>query len=165
MLNSWNEKLLGKWVLLPLRLMIGFGFMAHGYAKLSRGPEAFAVILQAIGVPAPSLMAWITSLVEFFGGLAVIVGAFVPIVSIPLVIVMLMAVFTIHLPYGFSTIKLMGVTQNGPQFGTPGYEMNLLYIAGLFTLIMGGAGPLSVDHMLAHRRITSETSTPLSRST
>src|SRR5512138_1966859 len=48
--------------LLPLRLMVGFGFAAHGYAKLSRGPENFATILAAIGVPQPHLAAWLTSL-------------------------------------------------------------------------------------------------------
>ncbi len=34
--------------LLPLRLMIGFGFAAHGYAKLSKGPDGFAAILQTL---------------------------------------------------------------------------------------------------------------------
>ena len=52
--------------------------MQHGFAKLSKGPEAFAAILHAIGVPAPHLMAWLTILVEVFGGLAVLLGAFVP---------------------------------------------------------------------------------------
>ena len=82
--GSWS-----KWALLPLRLVIGYGFMAHGFAKLSRGPEGFAGILQTIGAPAPGLMAWSTALVEFFGGLAIIAGALVAIVSIPLAITML----------------------------------------------------------------------------
>ncbi|MGI8470187.1 MAG: DoxX family protein [Pyrinomonadaceae bacterium] len=140
------------WALLPLRLIIGFGFMAHGYAKLSKGPEEFAHILQAIGVPAPSLAAWTTTLVELFGGLAVLAGVFIPIVSIPLVIVMLVALFTVHLPYGFSTIKLMAMTANGAQFGPPGYELNLLYIAGLLALVLGGASPFSVDGWLVRRK-------------
>src|ERR671924_2148280 len=45
-------------MLLPPRLMIGFGFAAHGYAKLSRGPKDFAAIRTAIGVPQPQLVAW-----------------------------------------------------------------------------------------------------------
>ena len=143
---------LSKWALLPIRLIIGFGFMAHGFAKLSRGPEEFARILQTIGVPAPNLAAWATALVEFFGGLAIIAGAFVAIVSIPLIVVMLVALFTIHLPYGFSAIKLMGMNASGPQFGTPGYEVNLLYIAGLLALLLGGAGLFSVDQVLARRK-------------
>ena len=39
----------GAWPLLPLRLLIGYGFAAHGYAKLARGPAHFAAILAAIG--------------------------------------------------------------------------------------------------------------------
>ncbi len=152
MFKSWRKESWSEWALLPLRLIIGFGFMAHGYAKLSAGPQKFAGMLQTIGVPAPSLAAWMTALVEFFGGLAVMAGAFIPIVSIPLTIVMLVALFTIHLPFGFSSIKLMGITESGPQFGTPGYEVNLLYLAGLLTLVLGGAGPLSIDNMLTHRK-------------
>ncbi|MEJ7576010.1 MAG: DoxX family protein [Pyrinomonadaceae bacterium] len=156
MFRLWNEKLWSKWAPLPLRLVIGYGFMAHGYAKLSRGPEGFANILQTLGVPAPSLMAWMTALIEFFGGLAIIAGAFVPIVSIPLIIIMLVAMFTVHLPYGFSSITLRRMTATGPEFGTPGYEVNLLYIAGLLTLVLGGTGAFSVDRLLARRKGRSE---------
>ncbi len=156
MFRLWNEKLWSKWAPLPLRLVIGYGFMAHGFAKLSRGPEGFANILQTLGVPAPSLMAWMTALIEFFGGLAIIAGAFVPIVSIPLIIIMLVAMFTVHLPYGFSSITLRRMTATGPEFGTPGYEVNLLYIAGLLTLVLGGTGAFSVDRLLARRKGRSE---------
>src|SRR5262245_56847964 len=72
------------WAPMPLRLIVGYGFMEHGYAKLSRGPEAFAAILHTIGVPVPHLMAWLTILTELFGGLAVLLGAFVPLVSVPM---------------------------------------------------------------------------------
>ena len=144
--------------MLPLRLIIGFGFMAHGYAKLSKGVDGFANILQTIGVPAPGLTARATALVEFFGGLAILAGAFVPIVSIPLVIVMVAAMLTVHLPFGFSSVKLIAMTGNGPQFGTIGYEVNLLYIAGLLTLVLGGASPLSVDEWLVRRKERVETS-------
>jgi len=152
MFKLHDENLWSRWAALPLRLIIGFGFMAHGFAKLSRGPEGFANILQALGVPAPSFMAWLTTLVELFGGLAIITGAFVSIVSIPLVIVMLTAMFTIHLPFGFSTITLKRMTENGPEFGSPGYELNLLYIAGLLALVLGGAGAFSIDRWLLARR-------------
>lgn len=78
----------GKWALMPLRLIIGFGFMIHGWAKLSRGPEGFADLLAFIGVPLPDLMAWVVTLLEVFGGLALVVGALVPLVCIPLIISM-----------------------------------------------------------------------------
>jgi putative oxidoreductase len=111
-----------RWAPVPLRLIVGYGFMEHGFAKLARGPEAFATILHAIGVPAPHLMAWSTILIEVLGGLAVILGAFVTLVSVPMAVVLLVAIFTVHLPYGFSSIKLMAVTAAGAQFGPPGYE-------------------------------------------
>src|SRR6516164_7539980 len=101
---------LAQWTPIPLRLIVGYGFMEHGYAKLSRGPDAFAAILEAMAVPYPHFMAWSTILTELFGGLAVILGAFVTIVSAPMAAVLLVALFKVHLPYGFSSIKLIAVT-------------------------------------------------------
>ena len=135
--------------LLPLRLMIGFGFAAHGYAKLHRGPDKFASILASIGVPQPHLTAWVTALLEFFGGISLMAGAFVLPLTVPLAFIMLTALFTVHLQYGFSSVVLKGVTSSGAQFGPVGYELNLLYIAGLLTLAISGAGALSVDRWLA----------------
>ena len=132
------------WAPIPLRLIVGYGFMAHGYAKLMKGPDVFVGIVHALGVPAPHLMAWLTIIVELLGGFAVLVGAFVPLVSLPMVVVLLVAIFTVHLPYGFTSIKLMAVTAAGPQFGPPGYEADLLYLACLAALVVGGSGPFAV---------------------
>ena len=152
MLEFQNGKSRSDLALLPLRLLIGFGFAAHGFAKLSRGVDGFADVLQALNVPAPHFTAWATSLIELAGGLAIMAGAFVPFVSIPLAIIMLTALVTVHLPYGFSSIKLMAITVDGPQFGKIGYELNLLYIAGLFALALGGPGPFSIDAFFARRK-------------
>src|SRR6202008_2997730 len=105
-------------------------------------------ILQAIGVPGPHFMAWSTILVEILGGLAVILGAFVTLASLPMAAVLLVAMFTVHLPYGFSSIKLIAVTAAGAQFGPPGYECDLLYLACLTTLVLGGSGPFAVDGLI-----------------
>src|SRR5580658_120867 len=113
----------GRWAPLPLRLIVGYGFMEHGFAKLSRGPEAFATILQTIGVPAPHLMAWLTILIELVCGLADLLGAFITLVSLPMAAVVVVATLTVHLPYGFSSIKLLSVTSGRAQFGPPGYEL------------------------------------------
>jgi putative oxidoreductase len=93
--------------------------------------------------------AWVSTIIEILGGLAILAGAFVAAVSVPLIVMMLVAMFTVHLRYGFSAINTIGLTADGPQFGPPGYEVNLLYIAGLLALILGGAGPLSIDRLLA----------------
>ena len=139
---------LAVWAPIPLRLIVGYGFMEHGFAKLSKGPEAFAAILHTMGVPAPHLMAWLTILTELIGGLAVLLGAFVPLVSLPMAAVLLVAMLTVHLPYGFSSIKLLSVTAGRAQFGPPGYELDLLYIACLAALVLGGSGPMAIDHYL-----------------
>jgi putative oxidoreductase len=145
-----------QWAPLALRLIVGYGFMAHGYAKLARGPEKFAAVLQALGVPSPHLLAWATILVELLGGLAAALGAFVTIASVPMAIVLIVAMFTVHVRYGFSSIKLVAVTAAGPQFGPPGYECNLLYLACLAALVLGGSGRLSIDGLLRKQRDAKE---------
>jgi putative oxidoreductase len=139
-------EILKRWAPIPLRLIVGFGFMQHGYAKLVKGPETFAGILHALGVPAPHFVAWTTILTELLGGLAILLGAFVTLASLPMAVLLLVAVFTVHLPYGFSSIKLMAVTADGAQFGKPGYECNLLYLACLAALVMAGPGPLAIGN-------------------
>ena len=44
------------WYAIPLRFVVGYGFMEHGYAKIARGPEAFTNFLHALGVPAPAFV-------------------------------------------------------------------------------------------------------------
>jgi putative oxidoreductase len=143
----WRQR-----ALLPLRLVIGYGFIAHGWAKLSRGPAEFAKLLGQIGAPLPELTAWVSTLIEILGGLAILAGTFVTVVSVPLIVMMLVAMFTVHLRYGFSAINTIGLTGDGPQFGPPGYELNLVYIAGLLALILGGAGSLSIDGLLTTKK-------------
>ena len=145
----------GGWALLPLRLVIGFGFAAHGYAKLSRGTESFAPIVAALGMPAPAFTAWATSVVELAGGILMMLGAFVVPLSVPLAAIMLVAMFGVHLRYGFSSIRLKSLTSSGADFGPVGYELNLLYLAGIATLALAGSSPLSVDRRLAARKSRS----------
>ena len=136
-----------------LRLIIGYGFMAHGWAKLSRGPAGFEKLLIQTHVPLPHLFSWIAPLTELLGGLAIFIGLFVSVVSLPLIMTMLVAMFTVQINYGFSAVKTIGLTPQGPLFGPPGIEINLLYIAGLISLIITGAGSCSVDAAMAGRKV------------
>jgi putative oxidoreductase len=111
-----------------------------------------------MNVPAPHLMAWLTILTELLGGLAVLLGAFVTIASVPMTAVLLVAMFKVHLQYGFSSIKLLAVTATGAKFGPVGYEVILLYIACLAALVIGGSGPFAIDG-LVRKRLEARTST------
>jgi putative oxidoreductase len=94
----------------------------------------------------------LTLLIEILGGFTVLLGALVALASIPMAAVLLVAMFTVHLPYGFSSIKLIAVTAAGANFGPPGYECDLLYLACLAALVLGGSGPLSIDSALVWER-------------
>src|SRR5258705_1853081 len=144
------------WYAIPLRLIVGFGFLQHGYAKLARGPEDFVNILHAMGVPAAFLLGWTTIIIEIIGGILILLGALVPLATIPMAIVLLVAIFTVHLPNGFSSIKLQSFDAAGAHFGQPGYETNLLYLASLLSLCFGGPGPVSVDGWLNRLNGVSE---------
>jgi len=120
-----------RWAPLFLRLVIGFGFMDHGRAKLSRGPEHFEQLLVQIGAPFPHFISLASPLVEILGGLAIFAGAIVTIASLPLIVIILTALFTVHLKYGFSSINT---------------------IAGLVSFILGGAGIFSVDSWIIGRK-------------
>ena len=146
---------IARWSPIPLRLIVGYGFMQHGFAKLSKGPDMFAAILQGMGVPAPHVMAWLTILTELLGGFAVLLGAFVTVVSVPMTAVLLVAMFKVHLQYGFSSIKLLSVTATGAKFGPVGYEVILLYIAP--------ASPPSLSEVPAHSRSMDSSSSASKR--
>jgi putative oxidoreductase len=137
------------WYALPLRLVVGLGFFEHGYAKFARGADGFIAILHALGVPFANFLGWATIVVEVVGGAMILLGAFVPLATLPMMTVLLVAIFAVHLPNGFSSIKLLSYDAMGAHFGPPGYETDLLYLAALIALCVGGAGPLSVDDYLS----------------
>ncbi|MGJ4939281.1 DoxX family protein [Bradyrhizobium sp. HKCCYLS1011] len=139
---------IARWAPIPLRLMVGYGFAEHGFAKLLRGTDNFTGLLHALGLPAAKFMALLTIATEIIGGICIALGALVPLISIPMAIVLLVAIFTVHLQYGFSSIKLQAITADGARFGQPGYETDLLYLACLVGLVLGGSGPFAVDTWL-----------------
>jgi len=146
--GSRARSAIAPWAPIPLRLIVGYGFMVHGFAKIGRGPDSYAAIRQALGVPVPHFMTWVSILTELLGGLAVLVGGMVTLASIPMAMLLLVAIFTVHLPNGFSSVKLVAVTVTGPQFGPVGYEVDILHLACLAALVLAGAGPFSLDSFL-----------------
>ena len=145
MMTSARSTALRDRAMVPLRVIVGYGFLAHGMAKWMRGPAGFARLLDFVGVPFPLFTSWMVMLLEVFGGLALIAGVLVTLATIPMIVSMLVAMFTVHLRYGFSSVNTIGMSAAGPLFGPPGYEINLLYLTALTALALRGAGPLSID--------------------
>ncbi|MGN6352423.1 MAG: DoxX family protein [Parafilimonas sp.] len=135
-----------------LRLIIGTGFILHGYAKISRGTGGFEKLLAQTGVPFAHANALLVPYIELSGGFAILAGWYASIVAIPLIITMLVAMFTVQVHYGFSSVNTIGLTPAGPKFGPPGYEINLLYIAGLISLMFTGSGIFSIDEWMKKKK-------------
>jgi putative oxidoreductase len=81
---------------LVLRLSLAAVMIYHGYPKVFGGIEGFATTLSSMGIPMPTVSAWISALTELLGGVAMLVGIGVRIASIPLAINMLVAAFVAH---------------------------------------------------------------------
>ena len=140
---------------LPLRILLGIGCVHHGWHNVVMADErqAFTWMLSQIGITHPTMTLWIISLTSVLGGVALLTGAWIRTVSVPLAINVAAVLFLIHVPSGFDFIKLTAVTPQGPQFGMPGYEVSLLYMAGFLSLYLSGAGAYSVDAARERRRL------------
>jgi putative oxidoreductase len=121
-----------------LRIVLGVIFVAHGASKLfgEGGPGGLAGFLSSLGVPVPILAAWLVTLLEFVGGMFLIVGLFVVPTAILLAIHMAMGIVLVHAANGFYVI---GPGQNN------GVEFNLILIAGLLSMLLGGPGLATVE--------------------
>ncbi len=126
---------------LPLRLIAGIIFTAHGAQKLfawfgGYGLEATGQWMQSIGITPGYLMALMAGSAEFFGGLLLIVGLLTRATSFVLAITMAVAIVTVHLEHG------LFMSNNG-------YEFALTLLAISISLMISGAGKLSLDNKIA----------------
>jgi putative oxidoreductase len=104
-------------------------------------------------IPAP--LAFLAICAEFFGGLGLIVGLLGRVAALGILCNMLVAVFTVHIHYGFFA------NWSGQQKGE-GFEYHLLAVALLLVTIIKGSGALSVDHALAGSSAAEPTAVPSS---
>jgi putative oxidoreductase len=128
---------------LPLRLIAGLLFTAHGAQKLfawfgGYSLEGTGQWMESIGLAPGYLMALMAGSAEFFGGLFLIVGFLTRPTSFVLAITMVVAVFFVHI-------------DNGLFMSNNGYEFGLALFAISISLIFSGAGKLSLDNALAQR--------------
>ena len=125
--------------LAALRLATGAIFAIHGGQKLFvYGFGGVTGAFGQMGVPMPGVVGPLVALVEFFGGLALVVGLLTRLASLGLAAVMLGAISLVHISAGF--------------FAPQGFEFPLALLGAALTLLLTGAGRLSLDAILAGRR-------------
>ena len=127
-----------------LRVVLGVIFVAHGALKLFGGVGGTVAFFGQLGIPIPFLAAWLVTLLEFVGGMFLIVGLFVVPTAILLSVHMLLGIILVHAGNGF--FVLGADVPNGMEF-------NLLLIAGLLSLLLGGSGYAAVDSRMAPRAV------------
>ena len=133
------------WGPVPLRLMLGFGFVYHGFPKFTTaGHQLLLGSLQHMGVPLAEPTSWLIGVLEVVGGLLLLLGYQVRLVAVPLIGEMLVAAVKVHGPNGFDAVHVTSVGPNGMTFGMAGFEFPLLYLVMLVSLFLSGAGRLSV---------------------
>lgn len=123
--------------LLLIRLILAYGFYGPATMKLN-DVGAIAEWFANIGVPAPTLNAYLATYTEVAGVVLLILGLGTRIISIPLMVTMVVAIKTVHWENGFNA------SDNG-------YEIPLYYMTMLFTLIFFGAGRMSLDYSIGKR--------------
>jgi putative oxidoreductase len=117
------------------RVVLGIVFIAHGWQKLSvDGLDKTAQGFEGLGIPAPTLSAYFTVFGELIGGVALIVGALLPLVGLALAGIMLGAMYFVHLDGGF-------FSREG------GYEYVLLLAAVSIAIGFSGGGALALDSL------------------
>lgn len=118
-----------------VRVVTGVIFVAHGAPKLFGGVGGTAGFLDQLGVPIAGFFAWVVTLLEFFGGIALILGLVVVPVALLLSVHMLTGIILVHAKNGFYVI--------GP--GQGGVEFNLLLISALLLMVFAGPGMAALD--------------------
>ncbi len=120
--------------LLLARLIVAYGFLEPALMKW-RDIGAIAEWFGSMGIPLPTLNAYMSATTEIMGVALLTLGLFVRLISIPLMIVMVVAIMTVHISHGFSA-------------GDNGFEIPLYYMLFLFIFATHGAGKFSLDYLI-----------------
>ena len=120
--------------LLLARLAVAYGFYEPAMMKFS-DISATAEWFGSMGIPLPTLNAYMSASTEMLGVILLTLGLFTRIISVPLIIIMIVAITTVHLAHGFSA-------------GDNGFEIPLYYMLFLLIFLSHGAGKFSIDYLL-----------------
>ena len=125
--------------LLVLRLVLAAVFITHGYGKLfGMGVSGVTGFFSSIGVPLSGVAAPFISVLEFFGGIALLFGIFTRVIAFLLACDMLGAIILVHAKNGYAAPK--------------GVEAVLGNFGMAVALALLGAGAYSLDALLSRRK-------------
>ena len=120
--------------LLLARFVVAYGFLEPALNKW-KDIGAVAEWFGSMGIPLPTLNAYMAATTELLGVLLLTLGFMTRLISVPLMVIMVVAITTVHLAHGFSA-------------GNNGFEIPLYYMLFLFIFASHGAGKFSVDHFI-----------------
>jgi len=125
--------------ILPVRLVIGFAFLMHGWQKVFafgfKGVTSYFVSLE---IPGAGFWGVVIPLLELLGGIAILLGFLTRYAAAALSVSMIVAILTVHLKAGF--------------FPPKGYAYPLLFLGGSLALLLAGPGPASLDRALGREK-------------
>lgn len=125
------------WGLTILRVVVGIVFAMHGGQKLFvNGIQHVSSMFAGLGIPIPMVSAVVVSLVEFLGGIALILGIVTRWAALLIAIDMVVAILKVHLPHGFFY---------------PGVEYVLTLLAANLALVLSGPGAAALENSIGHR--------------
>lgn len=127
-------KILRDLPLLAMRLVLAYGFWEPGIMKW-KDINGIGTWFESMGYPLPLFNAYMAATTEVAGAILLLLGFGTRLISIPLMVVMLVAIFTVHAANGF-------------QAGSNGFEIPLYYLIMLFTLTIYGGGKISVEGII-----------------
>ena len=135
---------------LVVRIIAGIIMATHGFQKLQAGPGNFGRFLAQLGVPLPTLMGYVVTLVELLGGILLIIGLFSRLAALLLTIDLGVAILLVKVNVGLIA---------PPQQGA-GAELDLALIAGFLVILLAGPGRVSLDRALGIEEGVAQRSAP-----
>lgn len=136
-LYQQTQKLLSNFqsiALLLARLVVAYGFLEPALTKW-KNIGGTAEFFASLGIPLPTLNAYMAATTELLGVVLLTLGLLTRLISVPLMIVMIVAITTVHLTHGFSA-------------GNNGFEIPLYYFVFLLIFASYGSGKFSLDYLL-----------------
>lgn len=139
-MNSGGFTKLQAWGVTVLRVVVGLVFLMHGGQKLFiYGFRSVAGVMGQLGMPLPTVSGVVVTLLEFFGGVSLVLGLFTRWVAALIAFEMLVAVVAVHLRRGF--------------FLPQGYEYALTLLAANLALAFVGPGAAALDAVITKRPV------------